>query len=84
VDLKLKRLYTSRDENDPATEDDESFLVREPQPRPEAMGPLALVVLLVLAGLLLWLLIGPYIDACQGMPEGTRIQDGDRVLVCKG
>lgn len=69
MDLKLKRLYTSRHENDPATEDNESFLAPEPQPQPEPMSPLAVAVLLVLAGALLWLLIGPMINPCQACPK---------------
>ena len=88
MNLKLKQLYLTRVKDDAVNE--EEFSLSEPQTRP---GPtrefdlLAAAVVLVLVGIVLWLIIGPMINPCQGVTEGGVIQDPDhpgRVLVCKG
>jgi hypothetical protein len=87
VNLKLKQLYLNRVSDD-AVEDDEFSLSEPPAPAgPPRVDLLAAIVVLVLAGIILWLLIGPMIDPCLGVSEGGAIQDPhypDRVLVCKG
>ena len=87
MNLKLKQLYLTRVEDDAVNE--EEFSSSEPQTRPgpaREVDMLAAVVVLVLVGIVLWLIIGPMINPCQGVTEGG-VQDPDhpgRVLVCKG